>query len=71
MCHRSKVSADPHFMTVITEFSLCQIGAIICDDAVRETKSHYEFFDNFFGSCTIALPDWFSFNLFGELVYDN
>jgi hypothetical protein len=45
MRHRCKVKEDSIVMAVLFNFSLRQIGAIIGDDAMWDTKSHHNVLD--------------------------
>jgi hypothetical protein len=45
MWHRCKVEADPIVMAVLFNFSLRQIGAIVGDDAMWDTKFHHNVLD--------------------------
>jgi hypothetical protein len=45
MCHRYKVKADSTMMAVLFNFSLRQVGAIVGDDAMWDTKSNHNVLD--------------------------
>jgi hypothetical protein len=45
MCHGCKVNADSVVMAIFLNFSLRQIGAIVGDDAMWDTKSYHNVLD--------------------------
>jgi hypothetical protein len=47
MHHRCKVKADAIVMAVFFNFSLRQVGTIVGDDAMWDTKSYHNVLDKF------------------------
>jgi hypothetical protein len=47
MRHRCKVKADSIVMAVFFNLSLRQVGAIVGDDAMWDTKSYHNVLDKF------------------------
>ena len=68
MCNRSKFELDTIAVAEVMELLRIKVGSIVCNDAMRHTKTTSYSFEEFDSGFSCVIVDWYGLNPFGEFI---